>query len=411
MEMMKRRSCRPLRRRAVIATGCVSLQLLLAACAGPVPTHSRDAHVRESAEPASAPYAPAEHDAVDTITSIWQLSSGSVKVVLCEPQRAGASPLVIYLPGLGEPSEAGERWRVAWAAAGYAVLSVQALVEDSTAWTSELARAGDFKSLGRWRYAPAAMSRRVAALAEVLTQAQHRAAAGDRGWQHIDWNRVVVAGFDLGAYTAMAMAGERVAGAGAMEQAGGLTIRAAVAFSPYASPSADALDTRYLGIRIPVLSVTSDRDGDPLGLADGASLRSAPFDHMTGPDKYLLSLQGLHHAQLSGSALAAPQPPSAGNRSDAASNKSGGSGQRSRGGRRQTASETGGSADREERGAGSAGDDGGLSAPDLQMRMRAAQDITTAFLDAHVKDDPRARSWLAAGASQWLGASGELRRK
>lgn len=410
MEMLKRRLRRSQRDKAVIAAGCVSLQLLLTACAGTAPGHSNEVPVRKTEERVAAPYAPARHEAVDTITSIWQLTGGSVKIVLCEPQRMGASPLVVYLPGLGEPSEAGERWRMAWASGGYAVLSVQPLIEDATAWNSELARAGDFKALGRWRYAPAEMSRRVAALGEALTQARHRAAAGERGLQHIDWNRVVVAGFDLGAYTAMAVAGEHVAGTAAVEQVGGLTIRAALAISPYVSASADALDTRYLGIRIPVLSVTSDSDGDPLGLANGTSWRSAPFERMRGPDKYLLSLQGLPHAHLSGNALPASQWVADTRSQGTAPSKSGGAGQRGRGGRRQAA-EAGGSGEREERRAGGAGDDGGLSVAALQMRMRAAQDITTAFLDAHVKDDPQARSWLAAGASQWLGAAGELRRK
>jgi hypothetical protein len=45
------------------------------------------------------------------------------------------------------------------------------------------------------------------------------------------------------------------------------------------------------------------------------------------------------------------------------------------------------------------------------MRMIAVEDISTAFLDAYLKDDPRARQWLASNAQQWLGAAGELRRK
>jgi len=45
------------------------------------------------------------------------------------------------------------------------------------------------------------------------------------------------------------------------------------------------------------------------------------------------------------------------------------------------------------------------------MRMIAAQDISTAFLDAFVKDDPTARDWLAARAPRWLGDNGGLRQK
>lgn len=49
-------------------------------------------------------------------------------------------------------------------------------------------------------------------LLDVLAEAQRRSAAGDGVWQRLDWQRVAVAGFDLGAYTAMIMAGEHVPG-------------------------------------------------------------------------------------------------------------------------------------------------------------------------------------------------------
>jgi hypothetical protein len=45
------------------------------------------------------------------------------------------------------------------------------------------------------------------------------------------------------------------------------------------------------------------------------------------------------------------------------------------------------------------------------MRLIAAQDIGTAFLDAYLKDDPLARERLAADAGRWLGTVGELHRK
>ena len=78
----------------------------------------------------------------------WLISGQAVLLVLAEPGPPALVPLVIYLPGLGESGQAGERWRSAWASAGYAVLSVQPLAEDTAAWTSELARTGEFKALG-----------------------------------------------------------------------------------------------------------------------------------------------------------------------------------------------------------------------------------------------------------------------
>ena len=78
-------------------------------------------------------------------------------------------------------------------------MSVQPLAADATAWASELARAGDFSALGHARYDGEAMRRRLALLAQVLVEAQRRSVAGEAAWQRVDWNRVVVAGFDLGA--------------------------------------------------------------------------------------------------------------------------------------------------------------------------------------------------------------------
>ena len=384
------------------------LSVFLAGCATHPPSHPQEALVRQFE---AKGYAATEHDAVTTTTSKWLVSGQSVTVVLAQPAGAAATAVVIYLPGLGEPSDSGTHWRTAWAAAGYAVVSVQLLDDDATAWRSDLARAGEFKALGRQHYVGAAMSRRVQLLAEVIAEGQRRSAAAEAPWQQLDWSKVAVAGFDLGAYTAMTVAGEHVRGA---EDAGSrVRIRAAIALSPFASVAEGSLDTRYRDIRAPVMSVTSDVDGDALGLVEGASLRSAPFVHMEGPDKYLLSLHGLPHAALSGSSDAKSQKTDADatdHSQDGAIKGSGDdSGQHRRGGRRGASGDSGKRSDRS--GASEGLDDSRPSPGALQMGTIAVRDISTAFLDAYLKDDPLAREWLAADAKRWLGAAGELRRK
>jgi hypothetical protein len=47
----------------------------------------------------------------------------------------------------------------------------------------------------------------------------------------------------------------------------------------------------------------------------------------------------------------------------------------------------------------------------MQLRRVAAQDVSTAFLDAYLNKNARARGWLAADASRWLGSGAELRSK
>ena len=44
-------------------------------------------------------------------------------------------------------------------------------------------------------------------------------------------------------------------------------------------------------------------------------------------------------------------------------------------------------------------------------KARLETAAAAAFLDAHLKDDPRAREWLVSDAKRWLGTMGDLRRK
>ena len=400
-----------------VTLAVAGLALVLTAYASHRPNQQEQPRSRELVrEFAAKGYASAEQVAVTTTVHTWSVAGQPVRAVLSQPERPGLVPLVIYVPGLGETSDAGAKWRAAWSSAGYAVLSVQLLDEDASAWRSDLAREGDFTGLGRKRFAGAVMSQRVKMLEDVLEEARKRAAAGEPAWQHIDWKRLAIAGFDLGAYTAMTVVGEHVPGATQASGASGrLSIRAAIALSPYASVSAGTLESRYRDIRTPVMSVTSDMDGDALGLVEGATLRGAPYAHMEGPDKFLLTLDGLTHASLSGSEGGRDSRSDArkATPSQTAANKQAGddAGQARRsGGKRGTSGDAvrpgrGRSTDAE--GAGNAT----LSPSDIQMRMIAAQDVSVAFLDAYVKDDSLAREWLKADARRWLGENGTLQRK
>jgi hypothetical protein len=60
-------------------------------------------------------YAPAHHYDTAASQETWTVGSETIDVVLVVPAHAGTYPLVVYLPGLGEPPEAGAAWRKAWA--------------------------------------------------------------------------------------------------------------------------------------------------------------------------------------------------------------------------------------------------------------------------------------------------------
>ncbi|MDE2275197.1 MAG: hypothetical protein KGK09_02770, partial [Burkholderiales bacterium] len=284
-------------------TSALLWALLAAGCATVSGPQVDEAAVRAYA---ARGYGGAAQAAVTVRRFGWRLADDPVTVVLARPREATAAPLVIYLPALGEDAEAGAAWRLAWAGAGYAVLSVQPLAGDAQAWRSALAREGDFKTLGEQRYAAAVLRRRVHRLAAVVDEARRRAIAGDPDWQGIDWDRRAVAGRDLGAYTALALAGERIDAGEGERLPDRVPVRAVIAISPYADPQAARVrPDAYGAVYGPVLSITSDNDGDPLGLLADAAQRQRPFEAMPPPDKALLLLRGLSHARLSGAPGAA----------------------------------------------------------------------------------------------------------
>ena len=342
--------------------------------------------------------------AVQTWAAAWPLSDHTVTVVLSAAAGAPETslPVVIYLPGLGQTSDAGELWRARWASAGYAVVSVQPLADDANAWASELARAGEFRALGEQRYGADAMERRLRALGEVVAQGRARTAAGEVAWRAVDWQRVALAGYDLGAYAAMVAAGERGRDTGQVGVV--LPVRAVLALSPYAHPGAADADRRYEAIRAAVLSVTSDVDNDVLGRWRGVAERRVPFEHLSGAVNDLLTLQGLPHAGLSGdlrdltparervAVLRARDGTGAGD--DAPS-------QRSRNGRSRVQS-----SGADDRSVEVAGGVGLLAVTQARERVALAQDLSVRFLDAYVREDAGARHWLGAEVAGWLGARG-----
>ncbi|MFG6463425.1 hypothetical protein ACG04Q_17760 [Roseateles sp. DXS20W] len=183
------------------------------------------------------------------------------------------TPVVVYLPGLGQGHDSGQRWAAAWAQAGYTVLAVQPLEADAAAWRSELARTGEFRELGLLHYGDALRAERLAALRRLLPALQQAQPA-------LDWHRAALAGYETGAQTAL-------------DARGDAGWRAVVAISPPAmqAPAEGAA----------TLLVTSDVDADPLGLARRPAERRQAFDSLpAGGQAWLLNLGGVNHAALAG---------------------------------------------------------------------------------------------------------------
>jgi len=376
----------------------VALSLALLGCAGPRGNHQRSQapapqaqHLANAQALAASGYRSPIQEGVSFSPQHWLVQGEKLPLALTLPggnQQGQALPLVVYLPGLGESEQAGALWRQAWARAGYAVLSVQPLDEDALAWGSELARAAEFKTLARERHAASAA--RLARLDALLQEARRRAAAGDPDCARLDFGRMAIAGYDLGAQSALLLAPQ---------------FRASILLSPLVAPGEEADAARYAGIEVPVLSITARQDLDPSGFVASAEARQLPFRLMPAGAKYLLLLDGANHARLAGhseeelDALAQ-------DRSAARAGSTAGNGRRGRGS---------GSTNGMPRGAEPALP----SARGLPLREshgKAEFDVliagtTVAFLDAHLRERPAARQWLQAQAQAWLGELGQWQQR
>lgn len=385
---------------AFAAAALLGASLLLAGCGGG-PPKARIQEQEQQRAFESRGYAP--QGASVTVQALsWRLRGEDVRLSLAMPAGAGAEPrpVVLYLPGLGESETAGLRWRRAWAGAGYAVLSLQSLDDDATAWSSELARSAEFTELGRRHYAEAQMRRRLARLDELLAEAQRLGRLGEAPWRSLDWSRTVVAGYELGAQTAMALAGERQPDGTVLALT---TLRpvAAIVISPQVFATPDP--ARYREVALPVLGLTGPDDSDVLGLVREPRWREAPFAAMPAGRGWLLSAAEVRHAALAGNE---PRPEDA-----------------ERENKRQRAAEDQAQSQPQGRRGGGRGARGQEmptrmapvpALPDYrrlheqQLGLIAAQQVSVAFLDAQVRQSGAARAWLGGPAQAWMGRVGTL---
>jgi len=346
---------------------------------------------------ANAGYTPERRYQTTALQDTWLIESEPVDVRLLIPAQTGSYPLVLYFPGLGESPDGGLAWRQSWAQAGYAVLSAQPVKYGAAVWSSDRARVGDFLDIAKDAFAAPSLATRTGLARALLDETWHRSrSAHATALGRIDMSRVAVAGYDLGAQTAMMIAGESVQGIEVLQVPEG--VKCVLALSPYADFSGMGMESNFISIRLPVLSVTSAQDTDAYGLVKSAAVRRAPYQYMPANQKYLLVLSGAPHSLLAGSAVPAQGSPESGSETEAEpglmSEKPSGSDESRGHKKRQGASST-------------------TQASSAQRAMEVAQvqSVTTAFLDATVKNDPIGSEWLSRNAQRWLGESADLRSK
>ena len=336
-----------LRRPAVLLLNALST-LLLAAC---------------GAAPAPRPWAETAARELHLSVTSFELLGRRVTVTR-STAAAGPLPVVIYLPGIGQGGDAGQRWAAAWALAGHAVLGVQPLEEDAAAWRSALARTGEFRALGELHYGDAMRADRLAALRQLVATLQARPAVAGVA---LDWQRAAVAGYEIGAQTALDLGGS------------GGQPRAIIAISPPPMNAAAG--------SAPTLFITSDTDGDALGLVTRPAERRRAFDAAPAGSGWLLNAPGVSHAALSGTL--APEGWHA--QDQHRGREMGPAGGQQRGGM------GGGQGQHGPAGGAPRGPRSGSATEAAQADLAEALRVSTAFLDAQLRG-------AAAPAGAWLQA-------
>lgn len=377
----------------------------LLACAGSSRTHQPYGPPRQDASAAqqralelaargypAAPKPALEREAAATVNVThqqWVVNGQPLATVLATPlQGPSRLPLLIYLPGLGESAGAGAHWRYAWARAGYAVLSFQALEADQTAWSSALARSAEFTALALQHQQPHLLQARLRMLQGAIEAAQLRAASGEAIWGRIDADRIAVLGYDLGAATALAW------GAGPSPLPSERTRRAVVMLSPSGVTRADAAQAlATLPPKLPLLAINSRRAADLNGVLGSPAERTQFFEQLP-PDahKYLLLLNSPSHAALAGASGMAETP-----HEPAGLSK----------GRRPQAQAPKGPS--QQPAIMSAAPPPTLLDQGNQEAGVTVEHISIAFLNLHLRGSEDARAWLQQSASKWLAGLAEWR--
>jgi dienelactone hydrolase len=346
-------------------------------------------------------YTPDRRYETTTIQDTWTVRSEVVDVALVVPSQAGTYPLVVYLPGLGESPNAGVLWRQTWARAGYAVLSAQPTRYGKAVWSSSAARAGEFFTIAKEAFSVRSLETRTQLVQGILDETSRRQRdARAPAFARIDMSRVAITGFDLGAQTAMMFAGEAVRGVEPVQLSP--AVKCVVALSPYADFSGMGMESNFVTIRLPVLSVTSPADTDAYGLVTSASIRRAPFQYMPPSQKTLLVLSSAPHSLLAGGTLPEKRREQEGGTPPAAVDDAGPD---ARIVSDETSETSGAGYDKKRRAANAPR---GSQSAERAKEQTQVQAVTTAYLDAIVKDDPLASEWLSRNAKGWLGDSAEL---
>lgn len=274
-----------------------------------------------------------------------------VPVMLYLPEQRAPAPVVVFSHGLGGTRDGYRYLGRHWASRGYVSIHLQHRGSD----IDVLAEAGN-PMLGAMRAAAdhenlLARPRDVSFVLDELARDTELSA-------RLDLSRVAVAGHSFGAFTALACGGLNVALPGRdVVRPRDPRVRAVIALSAPATMSGALEAASYASVAVPALHVSGTRDDGPVHRFT-AEERRFSFDCTPGPDQVFVLIEGAHHFTFGDNERWNGEPV--------------------------------------------------VRDPE---HHRLLQRATTAFLDAHLGGDGRARAWLHDAMPRELAGYAHVERK
>jgi len=294
------------------------------------------------------------------------------------PRGEGKFPLIVFSHGLGASREMYGYFGKGMAEAGYIVIAPTHHGSDTEAlraWSKENGLGKKNDEGEGWLQAgisdPENLRNRPGDVSFVID----RAAKEPKLAGIVDMERIGVAGHSFGAYTSLAVGGMTVD----LPDAKGVSFRdarvdAALPMSPQGSGTMGITKESWSGVAVPVLFLTGTKDYGSGGRA--ASWRREGFELVSGVDDYLFTIDGATHMTFGG-----PRDGGA----EEAKDKSvrGRIRERIRDRVREKSAEKSGGID-----------------PDVVEHSEMTMAYARAFFDAYVRDDAKAKEWLASYARE-----------
>jgi predicted dienelactone hydrolase len=240
---------------------------------------------------------------VATLLMTWHDASRNrdIPVKIYYPANAKSPcPLIIFSHGLGGTrlgySYLGERW----AGAGYISVHLQHLGSDDAVWKD--AGVDGYAQLTLAAANPVNALNRAADVSFAIDQVlalNHQAGSPLNGL--VNEKEIGMAGHSFGAWTTLAVVGEKTAAGRSLVDS---RIKSAIAMSAPVPGGAPKAAGQFAGITVPVFHMTGTLDDSPIGETKAPD-RRIPYDQSTTPGTCLLILNGADHMTFSGHAFGA----------------------------------------------------------------------------------------------------------